>query len=96
MTAGLMLGLTRQAAARFSFLLSIPVIALAGGWQAIDIMRGGNALPWSDLAIGAAVSGIVAYWTIHFFIELLGRVGMLPFILYRLLLGVVLLIVFYP
>lgn len=95
MTAGLMLGLTREAAARFSFLLSIPVIVLAGGWQAVDVARGGTALPWTDLAIGALISGIVAYWTIHFFIELLGRIGLLPFILYRLLLGVVLLAIFY-
>jgi undecaprenyl-diphosphatase len=93
--AGLMLGLTRQAAARFSFLLSIPVIALAGGWQAVDVLRGGNTLPWMDLVLGAAISGFVAYWTIHFFIELLGRIGLLPFIIYRLLLGVVLLVVFY-
>jgi undecaprenyl-diphosphatase len=92
--AGLMLGLTRQAAARFSFLLSIPVIALAGGWQAIDVVRSGD-LPWMDMAIGAAISGFVAYWTIHFFIELLGRIGLLPFIIYRLLLGAVLLVVFY-
>ncbi len=92
--AGLMLGLTRQAAARFSFLLSIPVIALAGGWQAVDVVRGGD-LPWMDMVIGAAISGFVAYWTIHFFIELLGRIGLLPFIIYRLLLGAVLLVVFY-
>ncbi len=95
MTAGLMLGLTREAAARFSFLLSIPVIALAGGWQAIDVLRDDAALPWMDLLLGAAIAGFVAYWTIHFFIELLGRIGLLPFILYRLALGSVLLVLFW-
>lgn len=93
--AGLMLGLTREAAARFSFLLSIPVIALAGGLNAIDVARGDVPLPWTDMLVGAAIAGIVAYWTIHFFIELLSRIGLAPFVIYRLLLGAVLLFVFY-
>lgn len=93
--AGLMLGLTRQAAARFSFLLSIPIIALAGGWQAIEVVRGGSDLPWMDMLLGALVSGFFAYWTIHFFIQLLGRIGLTPFVIYRLILGIILLIVFY-
>lgn len=94
LTAGLMLGLTRQAAARFSFLLSIPVIVLAGGLQAIEVYEVGSPVSWSGMAIGAAVSGVVAYWTIHFFLRLLDRIGMLPFVIYRLFLGVVLLLVY--
>ena len=94
-TAGLMLGLTRQAAARFSFLLSIPVITLAGGLQAVEVFRGASQIPWSGMLVGAAVSGVVAYWTIHFFIRLLDRIGMTPFVIYRLILGMVLFAVFY-
>lgn len=94
--AGLMLGLTRQGAARFSFLLSIPVIALAGGWQTVRGLRAEELLAsWTDMLLGAVVSGIIAYWTIHFFIRLLSRVGMTPFVVYRVLLGVLLLAVFY-
>lgn len=94
LTAGLMLGLTRQAAARFSFLLSIPVIVLAGGWESIEVFQDGSTIPWSGMAIGAAVSGVVAYWTIHFFLRLLDRIGMTPFVIYRLFLGVVLLLLY--
>lgn len=94
-TAGLMLGLTRAGAARFSFLLSIPVITLAGLLEARDLYQGTAPLPWTDLLLGAAVSGIVAYLTIHYFLALLERIGLLPFVIYRLLLGLVLLVVFY-
>lgn len=93
-TAGLMIGLTRQAAARFSFLLSIPVITLAGALELVELARGDIDAPWHSLLIGAAASGITAYLCIHFFLRLLDRLGMLPFVIYRLLLGVTLLFVF--
>ncbi len=93
-TAGLMLGLTRAAAARFSFLLSIPVIALAGLLEVRDLVQAGGPLPLTDLALGAVASGVTAYLVIHYFLRLLEQVGMLPFIIYRLVLGVVLLAVF--
>ena len=94
-TAGLMLGLTRPAAARFSFLLSIPVITLAGLLSMKDLIEGETALAWGDFALGAATAGVTAYLCIHFFLKLLDRIGMLPFVIYRLLLGVVLLMIFY-
>jgi len=93
-TAGLMLGLTRSAAARFSFLLSIPVIVLAGMLELLDLINGNTRLPWSDFLLGAFASGVTAYLCIHYFLKLLDQVGMLPFIIYRLLLGVFLLLVF--
>lgn len=90
-TAGLLLGLTRQAAARFSFLLSIPVIILAGGLATIDLLQGDSAIDWSALLIGATISCISAYLTIHIFLKLLERIGMMPFVIYRTLLGLILL-----
>ena len=96
MTAGLMSGLSRTSSARFSFLLSIPVIVLAGGLKTLELMQNGNGVHWLPLITGAAISGISAYLCIHFFIKLLDRVGMLPFVIYRLLLGVLLLVLFYP
>ncbi len=95
LTAGLMLGLTRQAAARFSFLLSIPVIVLAGGWEAVEVARGASPISWPGMIVGALVSGVVAYWTIHFFMQLLDRIGMMPFVAYRLVLGIILLALYY-
>lgn len=90
MTAGLMMGLSRSAAARFSFLLSIPVIVLAGGLHVIELAGGEAAVDWSALLLGSAISGLAAYLCIHLFLKLLERIGMLPFVIYRLLLGAVL------
>lgn len=93
-TAGLMMGLNRVAAARFSFLLSIPVIVLAGGLEVLELARAGDAVAWFPIGIGVAVSAVSAYLCIRAFIALLQRMGMGPFVVYRLLLGAVLLVMF--
>jgi undecaprenyl-diphosphatase len=95
MTAGLLLGLTREASARFSFLLSIPVIVLAGGYEALKLLRAPQAADWGVLLVGTVLSGIAAYACIYAFLRLLERIGMLPFVAYRLLLGLVLFVVFW-
>ena len=95
MTAGLALGLTRSAAARFSFLLSIPVILLAGGYESLKLMQQLEPVAWGEILLGTAVAATSAYLCIHFFMRLIERIGMLPFVVYRLLLGVFLLLLFY-
>lgn len=99
MSAGLALGLTREAAARFSFLLAMPVIAAAGVWQArglagLDSGPAGAALRWDILAFGAGVSAAVAFVCIHWFLAFVRRHSLLPFVVYRVALGVVLLLAF--
>lgn len=94
MTAGLFMGLTRQAAARFSFLLSIPTILMAGGYKTLQLLTGAEPVQWNALFIGVVVSALTAYLCIHWFLILLERMGMFPFVLYRLLLGGVLLYLF--
>ena len=96
MTAGLMLGLSRTASARFSFLLSIPVIVLAGGLKTIELIQSNTHPDIGALVAGATISAISAYTCIHFFIKLLDRIGMMPFVVYRLLLGTALFILFAP
>ena len=91
MTAGLFIGLTRHAASRFSFLLSIPTILLAGALATKDLLEATVPVDWAALGLGAVLSFIVAYLTIHFFLKFIERVSMLPFVLYRLLLGAVIL-----
>ncbi|MFQ5582433.1 MAG: undecaprenyl-diphosphate phosphatase [Mariprofundaceae bacterium] len=92
MTAALLLGYTREAAARFSFLLSIPVIALAGGLKIRDwIEQPGLTVALNELLIGYVVSAVSAYFCIHYFLKFLERTGMGPFVIYRVLLGGVLL-----
>lgn len=95
-TAALALGLSRTAAARTSFLFSIPIILAAGGLKTKDLLAQATPVDWFALNIGALVSFISAYICIHFFLKLLARTSMLPFILYRLLLGVFLLWIFLP
>lgn len=93
MTAGLALGLTRQAAARFSFLLSIPAISMAGGYKSIELLSL-PAVDWNSILWGVILSALSAYLCIHFFLKLLDRIGMMPFVIYRLILGIFLLYVF--
>jgi undecaprenyl-diphosphatase len=87
MTAGLLLGLTREASARFSFLLAIPVILAASALETVRLVESPQPADWTALAIGTAVSALVAYLTIRWFLSFLGRIGMMPFALYRLLLA---------
>jgi undecaprenyl-diphosphatase len=93
-TAGLITGLKREQAARFSFLLSIPTIALAGMLVTLDLIDSSEPVLWEFMAVGALVSAVVAYLTIGWFLRLLDKVGMIPFVWYRLLLGVFLFAVF--
>ena len=86
-TAGLMLGLTRQGAARFSFLLSIPVIIMAGSYQTLALYQTPEVIDWNSLLLGILVSAVTAYICIHYFLKMLGRMGMLPFVIYRVILG---------
>ncbi|MFV2054914.1 MAG: undecaprenyl-diphosphate phosphatase [Thiohalomonadales bacterium] len=86
-TAGLMMGLRRDAAARFSFLLSIPVIILSGGLVTIDLIKDATPVDWVALSMGAGISGLTAFACIHVFLKLVDKIGMLPFVIYRLLLG---------
>ncbi len=95
MTAGLALGLTRKAAARFSFLLSIPIILLAGGYLTLQLIQSAEPVDWMGLAVGVALSAISAWLCIHFFLKLLDRIGMLPFVIYRIVLGIILLLLFF-
>ena len=94
MTAGLLLGLNREGAARFSFLLSIPVIVLAGGLEILHLAGAAVPVDWGALIMGALLSGISAYLCIHFFLVFIKRIGMQPFVVYRLVLGVALLWLF--
>ena len=93
-TAGLFMRLRPAAAARFSFLLSIPLIAAAGALHTLGLMQQGAQADWATIALGAVLAAVSAFACIHVFLTLLERIGMLPFIVYRLLLGGVLLALF--
>lgn len=90
MTAALLLGLNREASARFSFLLSIPIIVAAGSLKTLELVQSPVAVDWFTLALGTALSSISAYACIYLFLEWINRLGFMPFVIYRLLLGAVL------
>ena len=90
MTAALLLGMDRQASARFSFLLSIPIIASAGLLKVWELVDGAAAVDWVSLGLGALVSGLAAYFCIATFLRLLNRVGFMPFVYYRIVLAAIL------
>ena len=83
-------GLTRQAASKFSFLLSIPIIAGSGLLQGIALFSD-SALGEFDLLMmfmAFSVALLTALLCIHAFLTLIDRIGFLPFIIYRLILGI--------
>lgn len=93
LTAALGLGYARPEAARLSFLLGLPAIALAGLkelWELHKIHLG--AYGWSVLAVGLVVASISAFFAIWGLMRVLERFSAWPFVIYRGLLGVVLLI----
>ena len=92
-TAALLMGLNKEAAARFSFLLSIPILLAAGGSMFKDLIETPVAVQWDALITGVIASAVFAYLTIHYFLKLLKKVGMTPFVIYRLALGGVLLVI---
>lgn len=62
--------------------------------KAFELFKSDIEVMWDFMATGAAVSCVVAYLTIGWFLKLLNRIGMIPFVWYRLALGIVLFVVF--
>ena len=91
-TAALFLGFGREAAARFSFLLSIPLSLAAGLLKTLELVEQGGATDWAAIALGAALSFVSAVVCIHLFLKFLERLGLMPFVIYRLVLGLLLLV----
>ncbi|TGN41065.1 undecaprenyl-diphosphate phosphatase [Marinobacter confluentis] len=89
-TAALFLGFSREAAARFSFLLSIPLILAAGLLKTLELVEQGGATDWAAIALGTGLSFISALVCIHLFLTFLERLGLMPFVIYRLVLGTLL------
>ncbi len=90
-TAGRMLGIPRVDAARFSFLLSVPVILLASLYEGLHLALSPEPVRWNELGLGVAVAAIVAYLAIRFFMRVVGAIGLLPFAAYRIGLAAVIL-----
>lgn len=93
LTAALFLGMQRDEAARFSFLLGIPAIALAGLAELFALRKAGLGLHgWAILAFGLVVASVSAFAAIWGLMRVLERFSAWPFVAYRVLLGIVLLV----
>ena len=93
-SAALLLGLSRDGAARFSFLLAVPITAAAGALTTWKLVAAEERVDWAPFIVGAGLSALTALLCIHYFLKWLTRFGLLPYVLYRLLLGAVLIMVF--
>jgi len=91
-TAALLIGLSRQMSIKFSFLLAIPVITLATLVNIFDLVNESAEVDWLMLTLGFVISAVTAYATVVFFVRLIDRIGFLPFVVYRILLGALLLL----
>ena len=87
MTVGMALGLSRAGAARFSFLLAIPAIAMASAWALYQFLAAPAPVNWPLLGTATLVSTGTAYLTIKLFMRMIQTMGMLVFAIYRLLLA---------
>ena len=94
-TAARLLGVERQDAAKFSMLLSIPVIAAAGALKLVDAYTIGNTGIIIDLVEIASLTFIIALATIFIFLRWLKNSGFTPFVVYRLILGGVIILFAY-
>lgn len=96
MTAALFCNLNREAAVRFSFLMAIPIILASSLLTTAELLASGSeTIQWLTLIYAAFISGVVAYSCIHFFLRLIERIGFLPFVIYRVILGSILLIYYF-
>jgi undecaprenyl-diphosphatase len=94
MTAARFLGFERPEAARFSMLLAIPAILGAGTLAGLDIYQAGDVRLGIDAAVAAAISFVFALIAIALMLRWLRRASFTPFVVYRVLLGIALLIWF--
>lgn len=95
MTAARGLGYTREAAAKFSLFLSVVAISGAGLLAGLDVLKSDNAQLGIDAALAAMISFVAGYVAIAVMIKWLKNHDFTPFVLYRALLGLVLLLIVY-
>jgi len=93
-TAGLLLGLDRAAAARFSFLLSVPAVVLSGVYEGLKIVRGTVSTDTSALSLilATGMAFVFGYASIAFLLRYLATHDLTPFVVYRVVVGALVLV----
>lgn len=86
-TAGLLMGYTREAAARYSFLLAVPAVFGSGFYQLFKSIGQDNPVGWGPTALATLIAFVVGYGVIVFFLKLVSTRDYFPFVWYRIALG---------
>lgn len=84
---GMLLGLSRYEASRFSFLLAIPITLGVGTKKSIDLLAEGGSVDWFPIMVGAGVAFVIALIVIHFFLKFIRRYTLWPFVWYGIILA---------
>lgn len=91
-TAGLLMGYTREAAARYSFLLAIPAVLGSGFYQLAKALDAPTVTPMGQTMVATVIAFAVAFVVIGVFMRYISTRSFLPFVIYRILLGIVIMI----
>ncbi|MFI1393964.1 undecaprenyl-diphosphate phosphatase [Streptomyces sp. NPDC020681] len=90
-SGGLLMGYTREAAARYSFLLAIPAVLASGAYELKDAANGGH-VSWPQTVFATIIAFAVGYAVIAWFMKFITTKSFMPFVIYRILLGILLFI----
>ncbi|MFF5445352.1 undecaprenyl-diphosphate phosphatase [Streptomyces sp. NPDC012888] len=88
-SGGLLMGYTREAAARYSFLLAIPAVLASGGYELKDAMSDDH-VAWGPTVFATVIAFVVGYAVIAWFMKFISTKSFMPFVIYRIVLGVAL------
>lgn len=91
LSGGLFLGYTREAAARYSFLLAIPAVLASGGFQLLEIGGSDDPVAWGPTVLATLVAFGTGYAAIAWFLRYISTRSFAPFVVYRIALGILLL-----
>jgi len=87
LAGGMLLGLSRYEAARFSFLLAIPITFGAGAKMMLDLLKEGGTVNWFLVGVGSVIAFVTALIVIHFFLRFIRRYTLWPFVWYGIILA---------
>ncbi|MCX4910581.1 undecaprenyl-diphosphate phosphatase [Streptomyces sp. NBC_00878] len=90
-SGGLLMGYTREAAARYSFLLAIPAVLASGAFELKDASEGGH-VSWGPTVFATIIAFVVGYAVIAWFMKFITTKSFMPFVYYRILLGIVIIV----
>lgn len=94
-TAGLLMGYTREAAARYSFLLAIPAVLASGFYQLYRSLGHTTPIAAGPTALATLVAFVVGYGVIVLFLKFVSTRSYMPFVYYRIVLGTIVLVFLY-